>query len=164
MQLRRRAERFRRNGRAVEGGSLENCYAERHRGFESYFLRQNRTPPLPLSRRGRLFSFLWGVFEIELRASRVSGKNVRLRAPRSPGPWTKSGIVYRCRPKIGIVYRSENPPCGASKRRRARELAFCERSRACASRRGGKGPGFRPKPIHKADFCPRPIHNPGFCP
>lgn len=24
----------------VEGGSLENCCAERYRGFESYFLRQ----------------------------------------------------------------------------------------------------------------------------
>lgn len=29
----------RRNGRVVEGGSLENCCAERYRGFESYFLR-----------------------------------------------------------------------------------------------------------------------------
>ena len=30
-----------RNGRVVEGGSLENCCAARYRGFKSYFLRQN---------------------------------------------------------------------------------------------------------------------------
>ena len=29
-----------RNGRVVEGGSLENCCAARYRGFKTYFLRQ----------------------------------------------------------------------------------------------------------------------------
>lgn len=43
-----------RNGRVVEGGSLENCCAARYRGFKSYFLRQvcHRPGNLP-----GLFSF-----------------------------------------------------------------------------------------------------------
>ena len=43
-----------RNGRVVEGGSLENCCAARYRGFKSYFLRQICYRPGNLS---GLFSF-----------------------------------------------------------------------------------------------------------
>ena len=103
------------------------------------------------------------------RQNRVSGKNVRLQAPRSHGPWTKSGIVHRCRPKIGIVYRSGNPP--AAPRNAGEPVSRAFARGAARAPRGGAGRGPVParnlctKPISVHDLCTIPISvHPKRCP
>ena len=61
---------LRRNGRVVECGGLENRCAERHRGFESLFLRQSKN----LMRKHEVFIFRTSVENLFSKA-RMKNKN-----------------------------------------------------------------------------------------
>ena len=67
-----------RNGRVVEGGSLENCCAARYRGFKSYFLRQicHRPGNLP-----GLFSFKRKATEHGTRNHLNTARNSQTKKP-----------------------------------------------------------------------------------
>lgn len=91
-----------RNGRVVEGGSLENCCAARYRGFKSYFLRQicHRPGNLP-----GLFSFKRKATEHGTRKSHQAyiatskETNTRslawqnIRKPKSPWSFTARSMA-----------------------------------------------------------------------
>lgn len=100
-----------RNGRVVEGGSLENCYAERHRGFESYRLRHiDSLNPMQAF-------YVLAVFQIAGQGS----VDVRKGSAEED---QQTGLCGKCSAeKPAIVFRHHRPPCSRSTSSRLAEPA-----------------------------------------
>lgn len=150
-----------RNGRVVEGGSLENCCAARYRGFKSYFLRQTLSPRLVRSRRG--FVLGDGPFARIRRIARAGflvGAGIFCRIWTKRKPYGRSACpreqtlptrfqalraVASRRPRIRAARSrtTSNSTCRAAWSRRAssrkRSTAKGEAHRSCASRGKEKG-------------------------
>lgn len=115
---------MRRRGRVVEGGSLENCYAERHRGFESYRLRHiDSLNPMQAF-------YVLAVFQIAGQGS----VDVRKGSAEED---QQTGLCGKCSAeKPAIVFRHHRPPCSRSTSSRLAEPA----TRTCiVEPRGARG-------------------------